>query len=283
VADATSRPRGLNLPRNEAGLATDSRATRRVRQLLPAFLDEFVTDRGADGAVVVLDGGVASTVTTALAVEALGSEGVTALVAPAGISDEAAAREAEAVASMLDVEYRRFQLTPLLGAFQEAVGESGEPADDLVATERALARFRMACAYYVADASNALVVGSVDRTRRLLGPLAKHGDTGVDCHLLGDLYRTEVTALARDLDVPEEIRDQSPHRARPPDGTNADRLDVSSRTVDRVLRLLVDEGHDPPAVADETGVDPDVVTRVATLCAETRRKRHQPPTPSTYM
>jgi len=116
---------------------------------------------------------------------------------PVQLNDEAPARDAEAVASILDVDYRRVPLQPLVTAFQRVVGTAGEPADDLVAVGNASERFRMTCAYYVANTTNRLVVGTVTRTERLLGSVTKYGENGVDLSLFGDLYRTEVRALAR--------------------------------------------------------------------------------------
>lgn len=283
MADATAHPRRLHLPRDEDDLATTLTASRRLRQLLPSFLAEFTAAADADGLVVALDGGVDSAVAAALAAEAVGPDRVTALVLPARISDEAAAREAEAVASVLGLPCRRLQIQPLLSAFQEVIGATGQPTDDLVAVGNALDRLRATCAYYVANAADALVVGTVNRTRRLLGPVTKYGDTAVDCFLFGDLYRTEVDALARYLDVPETVCERSPRSYGVDGETRAERLGASPRTVDRVLRLSVDEGRDAAAVGDELDVDRRLVERVATWCAATRHKRHQPRKPSTFL
>jgi len=220
-------------------------------------------------------------VAAALAVDAVGADDVTALVLPARLSDEATARDAEAAAAALGIDYRRLQIQPLLSAFQEVVGPSSELGDDLVATASAVDRLRTACTYYVADTSDALVVGDATKTRRLVGPLTKYGDTGVDCFLLGDLYRTEVDALARRLDVPDEIRERTAGGRGGITGTPAERPDLSPRTLDRVLRLLVDERLEPEAVTAELDVDPDAVTWVVRRCAGTRHMRHQPPKPST--
>jgi NAD+ synthase len=282
VSEATAHPRGLDLPRDETGLATSATATRRLEELLPEFLRSLTEDAGADRLVVTLDGGLDTSLAAALAVDAVGTDRVIALVMPARLSDEASAREAEAVASMLGVDYRRVPLQPVLTAFQSAVGTANEPADDVHAVDNALERFRMACAYYVANVSNGLVVGALDRTDRLVGTPTKYGDTGVDCHLLGDLYRTEVRALADRVGVPEEIRDRQPRRGFR-SGTATDRLDIDAETLDRLLRRRIDEGRDAETVAREVGVDTETVTRVAEWCATTRHKRHQPPKPSTYV
>ncbi|WP_123538223.1 NAD(+) synthase [Halosimplex salinum] len=270
----------LDLPRDDAGLATTRVALRRLQELLPEFLVDLVTEADADGLVVPLDGGVDTATAAALAVDAVGAADVTGLVMPAGLADEATASTAEAVAEMLDIEHRRLQLRPVLAAFQEMVGESGGPADDIVATDNAVARFRTATAYYVANRRNALVVGPVNRTDRLLGSATKYGETGVDCFLFGDCYRTEVRALAEAMDLPVEMLDGGPRRGHH-EPTDAERLGVDAETVDRALRLHVDEGRDVTAVADRLGVERAVVARLSDWCRATRHKRHMPPKPST--
>ncbi|WP_436909138.1 NAD(+) synthase [Halosimplex marinum] len=280
MSDAARHPRVLDLPRDETGLATTTVALRRLQELLPEFLVDQVDDADAEGLVVPLDGGVATATAAALAVDAVGAGDVLGLAMPAGLTDEATARTAETVAEMLGIDHRRLQLQPVVGAFQEMVGDAGGPADDLVATDNAVERFRTATAYYFANRRDALVVGPVDRTARLLGSSTKYGETGVDCFLFGDLYRTEVRALAGAMDLPVEMLSEA-ERASPGDATDADRLDVDAETVDRALRLHVDEGREPRAVADRLGIDRSVVTRLKEWCAATRHKRHMPPKPST--
>lgn len=280
MSDAETHPRVLELPRDETGLATSKPAVRRLQQLLPVFLEDVVADANADGFVVALDGTVESGVTATMAAEAVDPDRVTGLVMPARLSDEASARDAEAVAELIGIDHHRLQLRPLMTAFQNVIGTTGQPADDLVAMHNARERFRMACAYYVSNTTNRLVVGSVDRTDRLLGSVAKFGDSGVDASLLGDLYRTEVRALAEDLDLPGDLADESDRPDLTPGPSDADQLGIAPRTLDSLLRLLVDEGRDELTVADRLDVDPDVVRRVRNWISDTRHKRHQPPKPS---
>jgi len=279
VSDAARHPRVLDLPRDETGLATTTVALRRLQELLPEFLVDLVRDADAEGLVVPLDGGVATATAAALAVDAVGADDVLGLTMPAGLTDEATARTAETVAEMLGIDHRRLQLQPVVAAFQETVGDADGPADDLVATDNAVERFRTATTYYFANRREALVVGPVDRTARLLGSATKYGETGVDCFLFGDLYRTEVRALAAAMDLPVDML--ATERAPPGDATDAARLDVDAETVDRALRLHVDEGREPRAVADRLGIDRSVLARLTEWCAATRHKRHMPPKPST--
>lgn len=272
---------GLSVPRGPDRLATTADAAAQLRERLPAFLEDAVADADADGIVVGLDGGVETALTAALAVDAVGEDRTTGLVMPAFLSHEAISCNAEAVAASLGIEHSRVQLQPVLAAFREAVGESRGPTDDPVATNNVLSRLRMTCAYYVANATNALVVGTVNRTQYLLGSVTKHGETGADCLPLADLYRTEVDALSRAVGIPEELTVEAAGSPLHPGSSPVEELDVDAETVDRILRLRIDEGLETATVADRVDVESAVVDRLAAWCARTRHKRRSPLTPST--
>lgn len=270
----------LQLPRDSDGLATSKPAMRRLQELLTAFLEDAVVNAGADGLVVPLDGSLESLAAATLAVDAIESENVTGLIMPVQLSDEAAARDAEAVASVLGIEYHTLQLQPLITAFQRTVGTAGEPADDIVAMENANARFRMACAYYVANTTNRLVLGTVNRTQRLLGSVAKYGQNGVDLALFGDLFQTEIEALARDMNLPTDIVDGPQEEIGNIGPTDAEKLEIEPETLDSLLHYLIDEQRSVDAVAEQVTADRSTVERVRGWAAATRHKRHQPPKPS---
>ncbi|MFC7175923.1 NAD(+) synthase [Halosegnis marinus] len=248
---------------------------------LVGFVETAVAEADAERAVVALDGGVESAVVATLAADALGPDRVTALVMPAHLSSEAPARDAEAVAAGLGLEAERVHLGPMLAAFREVMGETGAPADDVVAVSNALSRFRMACAYYLANTSNGVVFGTATRTDRLLGAVAKHGDVGADFLPLGDRYYTEVRALAHELALPDAVV-AGPRGGFAVGPTDAETLGVPERTLDELLVALVDADLSPAAAAERAGVSVEAAERVASWRAATAHKRRLPPTPATY-
>ena len=66
-------------------------------------------------------------------------------------------------------------------------------------------RLQMAAAYFVADSLNYLVAGSLDRTDLTIGSFTRHGDSAADLLPLGALLKSDVLALANDLEIPRAI------------------------------------------------------------------------------
>jgi len=266
-----------SLPRDERGLATTTDALLELEEHVPRVLRSHLEAADYDRIVLTLDGTAKTALAATLATEAVGSASVTGLVMPAFISQEATARDAEAIATGLDIEHERVQLYPALAAFQEAVEDSSGRAGDLVATERTLARLRMAATYHVAETTNAVVIGGTTRTEILLGSATKYGDTGVDCLPFGGLYRTEVCALADHVGIPDALTsgpDTSASQARSPTAIDGG---LSDRTVDEILRLSVDHGLDRATVANRTGVDNAHVERLTDWVKRTAHNRQYPP------
>ena len=72
------------------------------------------------------------------------------------------------------------------------------------------ARLRMTALYTIANTLQYLVAGSGNRSEIAVGYFTKYGDGGVDLLPIGHLLKREVSALARDLTVPQSIIDRTP-------------------------------------------------------------------------
>ena len=224
-----------------------------------AFLAERVDSAGADGVVVNMSGGLDSTVTAALAVEALGADRVYGLILPCNKVGAPHARDAEALAEALGIEHDTVHLQPLFAQFGAVVPDRFDLHDEPVRSGNAVSRLRMAVAYLAANAANRLVCGTANRSELRLGYLTKHGDGAADLFPLGHLYKTDVRALAAELDVPDFVVEKPPTAGFLPGQRDADDLGASYEVVDPVLHLGVDRGLDPESV----------VERIAAAAAET--------------
>ncbi|QFU82444.1 NAD+ synthase [Natronorubrum aibiense] len=268
---------------------TDPDGLERAHSRIVDDIRTTVDNAGAQGAVVAMSGGIDSTVTAALAVEALGSDRVLGLGLPCHKSEHPGVSEARTIADGLGIEFTEIQLRPLLEAFEETAAcaleadvetdEDGRPHERNHALGNVIARLRMCCAYYTANRQQRLVLGTANRSEWLLGYFTKYGDGAADTYPLGDLYKTEVRALATRIGVPRRIVNKEPTAGFWADQTDADELGASYDVIDPLLQRLVDDGKSIPEAAAALGIDHETARSLAWLCAETQHKRITPPTP----
>jgi len=252
------------------------------REEIRTFLDDAVAAAGADGVIVNMSGGLDSTVTAALAVEALGADRVHGLILPRNKIGAPHARDAEALADALGIDHDTVHIQSLSAQLGAITPEQFAPHDDPVRSGNASARLRMTLAYLAANATNRLVCGTTNRSERLLGYVTKHGDGAADLLPIGHLYKTEVRALADELDVPEFVVEKPPTAGFLHGQRDADDLGAPYEVIDAVLRLGVDRGLAPETVAERLSADadPETVTDLLARHRATAHKRTQPATPS---
>ncbi|MXV64630.1 NAD+ synthase [Natronorubrum sp. JWXQ-INN-674] len=268
---------------------TDRPGLEAVRSQIVADVRTTVADAGADGVVVAMSGGIDSTVTAALAAEALGSDQVLGLGLPCHKTEHAGVSEAQTIAEGLGIEFEAIQLRPVLEAFEQTVAsplesrsdrdESDRPNERNHAIGNVTARLRMTCTYYAANRQQRLVLGTSNRSEFLLGYFTKYGDGAADAYPIGDLYKTEVRALAKRIGIPRRIVSKEPTAGFWADQTDADELGASYDVIDPLLQRLVDEEQPVSEAAEALDMDPETARSLAWLCAETRHKRAMPPTP----
>lgn len=238
------------------------------------FLRHHALGGGADGVVVGLSGGVDSALVARLARDALGPTHVLGVLLPdAGYPPELRA-ETEAYARSLGVECVTISIEPLTRAFHAALPD----ATDRITRGNAAARLRMVVWYTFARERRRLVAGGGNKSELLLGYFTKYGDAGVDLLPIGDLYKTEVWALAKELDLPASFRDRAPTAGLWEGQTDEGELGIRYADADRILRGL-EELRTPPEIASITGIPLERVRDVVRRVELSRHKRRPPPIP----
>ena len=249
-----------------------------IRDECVSFVRSTVTTADADGVVIGLDGGLGSTVAATLAVEALGPESVSGLVLPSSKIGSRSAQNAEAVADLFVFDAERIYLQPLVVRFSELAPQTDLHGDP-IARENLVARLRMTMLYLTANATEQLVVGTTNKSDRLLGSFTKHGDGAADLRPLGGLYRTEVEAVADGLEIPAFVRETPAAVGFYPGRSDSHDLDVPQSVIDAVLRRLVETDDDRDRIATTLDIDRETVDRIAQHHEATVHKRRHPPTP----
>ncbi|MEE8715428.1 MAG: hypothetical protein SOI26_05325 [Coriobacteriales bacterium] len=181
---------------DEAGPLRPSDATRLLWDALRVAVRDFCEKVGAPEAVVGLAGDLGSSVTLALAVDALGPGRVTGVLAPTPGEGEDPLRGAVVdQARGLGVEV--VDVGPLADphmARDRRDADAPGARDPRGARERSYARAAALAAF--ADRSGALVLGACDKTARALGVAGPFADVAQSYCPLSDLYRSQVAALA---------------------------------------------------------------------------------------
>jgi NAD+ synthase (glutamine-hydrolysing) len=180
-------------------LAIDPELTR--RWLVEFIRDEVQRRRKFDRVVIGLSGGVDSTLVAYLAVEALGAGNVMGVRMPYRTSSPDSLLHAEMVVQALGIPSRTVDISASVDALAGAIGGEVEPSR----LGNIMARTRMITLFDLSAALRALPLGTGNKTERLFGYFTWHADDSPPVNPIGDLFKTQVWALARHLGVPEVI------------------------------------------------------------------------------
>jgi NAD+ synthase (glutamine-hydrolysing) len=196
---AVPRSAGPSVHRSAAPLEIDPELTR--RWLVEFLRDEVRRRRGFEKVVIGLSGGVDSSLVAYLAAEALGAGDVIGVRMPYRTSSPESLEHAQLVIDRLGIEARTVDITAAVDGLASAIGGGHEPGR----LGNIMARARMITLFDLSAAERALPVGTGNKTERLLGYFTWHADDSPPVNPIGDLFKTQVWALARHLQVPEVI------------------------------------------------------------------------------
>lgn len=251
----------------EGDLSIDPEWTTRI---LTGFISTEVRRTGLGRLVVGLSGGIDSAVAAYLAVRALGPEALICLLLPYRTSSPDALRDARAVVDALGVRSETLEITPIIDGFEQL---SDSP--DRLRLGNAMARARMLLLFDRSAKYRALVLGTSNKTEYLLGYGTIHGDLASALNPLGDLYKTQVRALAGYLEVPAPILRKPPSADLWPDQSDEEELGFRYDEVDRLLALLVDARVSRES-AVAAGYSKQLVDHVIRLIVGSQFKRRPP-------
>jgi NAD+ synthase len=247
------------------------------RQHIVEFIESVVEDAGADGAVLGLSGGIDSTLTAYLAVEALGTDGLHGLLMPSESNPEADTTDAERVADDLGIDYDVIDINPIVDSFVEAAPDHA--ADDRMALGNVRVRTRGVLNYFVANAESRVVLGTGNRSEAATGYFTKYGDQAVDCNPIGNLYKCQVRQLAREVGVPDDLVTRTPTAGMWEGQTDEEEMGLGYDELDAILALHVDGPFSKDATVRTLGLPEEAVERVVDLYEKSEHKRSMPPAP----
>ncbi|MDZ7746793.1 MAG: NAD+ synthase [Halobacteriales archaeon] len=247
------------------------------RDHITSFIQGVVEDAGADGAVIGLSGGIDSTLTATLAVEALGADSIHGLVMPSDVNTDQNMSDAERVAQWLEIEYDVLDINPIVDAFFDAYPEGD---DDQMAAGNVRVRTRAVLNYFVANHESGIVLGTGNRSEAMTGYFTKYGDQAVDCNPIGNLYKRQVRQLASHIGIAEDLVEKPPSAEMWEGQTDEAEMGLDYDTLDAILALHVDGPFSKSATIDSLGVPESAVDRAVELVQQSAHKRSMPPAPA---
>lgn len=210
-----------------------------VEQWLCRFLRDEMAQRGFQKGIVAISGGVDSAVTAFLAARALGADNVVGLRLPYRTSGPESLAHAQLVMDALGIEARTIDISPAVDGFL-----TNEPDADGTRRGNVMARVRMIALFDLSARYHAIPLGTGNKTERLFGYFTWHADDSPPINPLGDLYKTQVWALARHLGVPDAIVAKPPTADLIKGQTDEGDIGISYAKADHILNWLLN-GYSP--------------------------------------
>jgi NAD+ synthetase len=241
--------------------------------LTEEWLTEFVRDemqrRGFSCAVVGVSGGVDSAVTAYLAARALGPSNVLGVRLPYRTSSKESLDHAQLVIEALGIESRTIDISPAVDGYlaNESQADDGRRGN-------VMARMRMITLFDLAAKHRGIPLGTGNKTERLFGYFTWHADDSPPINPLGDLFKTQVWALAKHLGVPSVIVDKPPTADLIVGQTDESDFGISYAKADEILNWLLHGYTAEELIA--RGFEADEVATVKRRVETTHWKRRLP-------
>ncbi|MDA0986731.1 MAG: NAD+ synthase [Bacteroidetes bacterium] len=241
-----------------------------VKKLLVDFIKDQIHNSGFKKAVIGLSGGIDSSVVTYLTSKAINTKNVCAVFMPYKTSNKKSFEDAKKVAQLLKINLEVIDISEMADALIKK--------NKITNNQRAgniMARLRMIVLYDISNRENALVVGTSNKTEYLLGYSTIFGDSACAINPIGDLYKTQVWDLAKELKIPKEIILKKPTADLWPGQTDEGEMGFSYKLVDKLLYAMVDERRNIDELK-KLGFKNSLIKKVNSLIKKNQFKRKMP-------
>ena len=205
------------------------------KTLIEFIRDEVRRRRGFERVVVGVSGGVDSAVSLALACKALGPENVYGFCLPYRTSSQESLEHAALVLDMTQAQARTIEISDPIDLYVKEY----EPEISPLRKGNLMARLRSIILFDQSARLDALPLGTGNKSERLLGYFTWHADDSPPINPLGDLFKTQVWALAQHLGIPKVIIEKPATADLVKGVTDEDEIGVSYHVADPILFGLV--------------------------------------------
>ena len=257
---------------------TEAKNIREIHDALILGIRDYFRKMNFSKATLGASGGVDSAVVQTLAVEALGKENVHVLLMPSQYSSGHSVSDAEQLCKILG---NRYDIVPIKNVYENFLKALDPIFNNLpfnIAEENIQSRTRGNLLMAVANKFGYILLNTSNKSELATGYGTLYGDMAGGLSVLGDLYKTQVYALAQYINkkekiIPENILIKEPSAELRPNQKDSDSLPDYS-TLDRILYQYIELRQGPKEIIAQ-GYDEALVTRILRLVNTNEYKRNQ--------
>lgn len=263
-----------------SSLTPDPAGTEEVYRALRLSLSDYARKNGFEKVVIGLSGGIDSTLTAAIAVDALGPDAVTGVAMPSEFSSAHSVEDARSLAANLGIEMLHIPIAKPYRAYLESLEETFGPAEMGLAEENLQARIRGTILMAISNRYGHLLLATGNKSEMACGYATLYGDMAGGFALLKDVFKTEVYELCRYRNsispvIPENVMTKPPSAELRPDQKDSDSL-PPYEVLDPILEAYIENDLGIPEI-EEMGADRATVEKVIALVDRAEYKRRQAP------
>lgn len=172
---------------------------------LQDFLVNYLKTSGASNFLVGVSGGLDSAVVLTLCALAK-PKNTHALIMPTKFSSKNNLNDALNLCKKLEINYKIIDIEPIIQSFRDQISKDLSK----IRAGNLAARIRMCLLYDYSADLNALVVGTSNKSERMLGYGTIYGDMAYALNPIGGLFKTEIFEFARFLNIDDSIINKAP-------------------------------------------------------------------------
>jgi len=254
-----------------------------VYEALVLGTKDYLRKNGFRTAIVGLSGGIDSSLTACIAVDAIGSASVTGVSMPSRYSSAGSRDDAAELARRLGIRVVTIPIEPMFASYLKAFAELFAGTEQGLAEENLQARIRgtilMALSNKFDWANIVLTTGN--KSEMATGYSTLYGDMAGGFAVIKDVPKTLVYQLSayrnerKDQPIPQEVIDKPPSAELRPDQKDQDSL-PPYEVLDPILKAYVEDDRAADEII-EMGFPPETVLRALDLVNRSEYKRRQAP------
>ena len=253
---------------------------KQIYDALVLGVKDYLGKNGFPGAIIGLSGGVDSALVLAIAVDALGSEKVRAVMMPSKYTADISWIDARDMANRLGVKYDEIPISPMFDAFEQSLAPEFEGLSPDATEENIQARIRGTLLMALSNKSGRIVLTTGNKSEMAVGYCTLYGDMAGGFAVIKDVVKTLVYRLCEYRNsispvIPERIITRAPSAELRPDQKDQDSL-PPYEILDAILERYM-ENDVPIENLINSGFAKDDVEKVTRLIKINEYKRRQSP------